>query len=161
MAMSDRIAIMNQGGVQQVGTPREIYENPSNRFVAAFVGHTNLLDGRVSDLNAQGRAVVQCHGIAIPCRTRDSLAKGQGVTVALRYENVVIAPPGHDVSLPVVTGVVIDRIYLGGSLRLKVRCPDGLTLTADMVDIAVSRTIAIGDTVPLTFAANSAVALSG
>ncbi len=160
MAMSDRIAIMNQGRIQQVGSPREIYENPNNRFVAAFVGHTNLLEGQVGDVNGQGVATVECHRIAIPCRTRAPLAKGQSVTVALRYENVVIAPPGHDGGQPLVTGQVIDRTYLGGSLRLKVQCPDGLTLTADMVDIAVSRTIAMGDTIRLTFAANSAIALS-
>ena len=160
MAMSDRIAIMNQGRIQQVGSPREIYENPHNRFVAAFVGHTNLLEGKVSDLDAQGGALVECHNTVIPCRTRATLTKGQSVTVALRYENVVIAPPGYDGGGPTVTGEVIDRTYLGGSLRLKVQCPDRLTLTADMVDIAASQTIAIGDTIRLTFAANSAVALS-
>ncbi|MDI3470565.1 MAG: spermidine/putrescine import ABC transporter ATP-binding protein PotA [Pseudolabrys sp.] len=160
MAMSDRIAIMNQGRIQQVGTPEEIYENPKNRFVAEFVGHTNLLDGTVRDSSAHGRVNVECRGTIIPCRTETDLADGQPAVVALRYEKLDLAPDNECSSHPVIFAVVSDRTYLGGAVRLHARAANGLTLTGDITDTARVRNIAVGDSVRLTFAADAAVAVA-
>jgi spermidine/putrescine transport system ATP-binding protein len=158
MSMSDRIAIMNGGKVQQVGSPEEIYENPNNRFVAAFVGHTNLLDGTVSGSD-NGGVVVQCGGMTFPCRGAPGLAAGQKVTVALRYEKVSLAGAMLDARQTRVTGVVTDRSYLGNSVRLVSRLDNGTNLTADIADTAQVRTVTIGDTVQLSFAGDSAIAV--
>lgn len=160
MAMSDRIAIMNQGRIQQVGTPEEIYENPKNRFVAEFVGHTNLLDGTVRDSSAHGRVNVECRGTIIPCRTEADLAEGQPAVVALRYEKLDLAPDDECSSHPVIFAVVSDRTYLGGAVRLHARAANGLTLTGDITDTARVRNIVVGDSVRLTFAADAAVAVA-
>jgi spermidine/putrescine transport system ATP-binding protein len=93
MTMSDRIAVMSAGIVQQVGTPREIYEHPTNRFVADFIGETNFVAGSVSDLGDFTRMNV--HGISM-LGTADgrSLEVGQAVTLAIRPEKINLYPRG-------------------------------------------------------------------
>jgi spermidine/putrescine transport system ATP-binding protein len=93
MTMSDRIAVMSAGIVQQVGTPREIYEHPTNRFVADFIGETNFVAGSVSDLGGFTRMNV--HGISM-LGTADgrSLEVGQAVTLAIRPEKINLYPRG-------------------------------------------------------------------
>ena len=81
LTMSDRIAVMRAGQIEQVGTPREIYDAPASRFVADFIGDTNLWRGR-----AVGPGVVECGGLTI--RTAGAAASGVDVTVALRPEKV-------------------------------------------------------------------------
>ena len=86
-AMSDRIALMNAGRVEQVGSPRDLYERPANRFVAEFMGETNLIEGRV----LQGGARMQVDGtlleIDLPGPT---LPEGVPIAVSLRPENVAV-----------------------------------------------------------------------
>jgi spermidine/putrescine transport system ATP-binding protein len=160
MAMSDRIAIMNHGRIHQVGTPENIYERPLTRFVAAFVGHTNLIEGEVEDVRARGTILVRGDGVRIPCRAATSFAKGEKVTVAIRYERVELAMQGHDSQEPIVMAKVIDRTYMGTVVRLRAQVSDALVITADVGDIAQARHIAIGDTIRLTFAEDSAVAVT-
>jgi spermidine/putrescine transport system ATP-binding protein len=158
MSMSDRIAIMNGGKVQQIGSPEDIYENPKNRFVAAFVGHTNLLDGVVAG-TAGGGTVVQFHGMTMSCRGASDLVRGQKVTIALRYEKVGLATSIRSGQQTTVTGLVTDRTYLGNAVRLVTRIGDGINLTADIADTAQVRDVTISDTVQLSFAGDSAVAV--
>jgi spermidine/putrescine transport system ATP-binding protein len=158
MVMSDRIAVMEKGHILQVGTPKEIYESPRTRFVAFFIGHTNLLEGRVTEVNGQ-RAVVECGGLAIPCRAGSGIVPGRSAAIALRYEKVGLAQPGIDGRQPVISGRVIDRSYLGGAVRLKMQIADGLTLTADLADLGQSQSIDINDSVRMTFAPESAIAV--
>ncbi len=93
LTMSDAIAVMSHGLVQQVGSPRDIYEQPANRFVADFIGETNFLDGMVVTEGAKatvmvGEALVQ--GVA----EGRSLRRNQPVTVAVRPEKINLYPPG-------------------------------------------------------------------
>jgi spermidine/putrescine transport system ATP-binding protein len=158
MVMSDRIAVMDKGHVLQIGTPKEIYESPRTRFVAFFIGHTNLLEGRVTELNGH-QAVVECGGHVIPCRAGPGLTAGQTAAIALRYEKVGLAQPGIDGRQPVISGRVVDRSYLGGAVRLKVQIGNELTLTADLDDQEQMQLIDISDSVRLTFAPESAIAV--
>ena len=77
MAMSDRIAVMDQGRVLQVGTPEEIYESPKTRFVADFVGHTNVFDGRVEAVEANGECLIACEGVSFRCRAPSVRPRGR------------------------------------------------------------------------------------
>ncbi|GAB4161680.1 MAG: ABC transporter ATP-binding protein [Candidatus Promineifilaceae bacterium] len=93
LTMSDAIAVMSHGLVQQVGSPRDIYEQPANRFVADFIGETNFLDGMVVTEGAKatvmvGETLVQ--GVA----GGRSLRRNQPVTVAVRPEKINLYPPG-------------------------------------------------------------------
>ena len=65
MSMSDRIGVMRAGKLEQIGTPEEIYNQPRTRFVAAFVGHTNLLDGVVSRIVSDRHVEVDCKGTIV------------------------------------------------------------------------------------------------
>jgi spermidine/putrescine transport system ATP-binding protein len=93
LTMSDRIAVMDLGLVKQVGTPREIYEHPQNRFVADFIGETNFVDGLVAEQN--GFVLVNV-GEVVLCGTADgrALQLAQAVTVAIRPEKINLYPQG-------------------------------------------------------------------
>ncbi|HNB50657.1 MAG TPA: ABC transporter ATP-binding protein [Anaerolineales bacterium] len=93
LTMSNRIAVMNEGVVQQLGTPREIYENPVNRFVADFIGETNFVNGTVQEV---GEFVsVQVNGFRMMGAIGNiPVSIGQKVTVAIRPEKMNLYPPG-------------------------------------------------------------------
>ncbi|MGE0724333.1 MAG: ABC transporter ATP-binding protein [Alphaproteobacteria bacterium] len=109
MAISDRIAVMSQGRIAQVGTAEALYRRPATAFVAAFIGRSNLLDATVVEAGG-GRAVLAIagHRIAI-AGAPDGLAAGQSVRAVVRPEAVALAPAGT----PGVPGVVASETYLG------------------------------------------------
>ncbi len=157
MTMSDRIAVMNKGEIQQIGTPVEIYERPRTRFVASFIGHTNLLQGTVIEALESGACAVSCEGLDVPCVATSRLDVGQKVTVALRFEKVglVKRTEGEFAVLARVT----DRTYLGSAVRIETRLANGTQLTADIGDIERAQHIGRGDEVRLGFAKTAAVAV--
>ena len=87
--MSDRIAVMNEGRIEQIGTPIEIYEEPENMFVAKFVGEINVFEGHVTKVN-NGSAEVDIHGRPFPVQNRKKASVGQGVKVLLRPEDILV-----------------------------------------------------------------------
>jgi spermidine/putrescine transport system ATP-binding protein len=113
MTMSDRIAVMSKGKVQQLGTPVEIYERPSNRFVADFIGESNFLEGRIKTLSAGETCVyvpeLDAELIGIP--VSDGLVNGEEVTVSIRPEKVHIAAKGMNQNS--FQGKVINTVYIG------------------------------------------------
>lgn len=93
LTMSDRIAVMNEGLVQQVGEPRRIYEHPANRFVADFIGETNFVSGRVKTVAAF--AEVEIPGATVLASSEGhSLSPGQEITLAVRPEKINVYPTG-------------------------------------------------------------------
>jgi ABC-type Fe3+/spermidine/putrescine transport system ATPase subunit len=119
LTMSDRIAVMNKGGVEQVGTPEEIYEHPVSRFVTDFIGESNILEGEVT---AVADHVVdlafQQQRVRAP-RDRD-VQIGQKVHFVVRPENVRLraGSNGHDEnSLP---GTLVSQSYQGSLIRCEV-----------------------------------------
>ena len=91
LTMSDRIAVMNQGKVLQVGSPEEIYETPSTRFVADFIGETNFLTGKVDGREADCALIrLDEQTVIKAAHSEDNLVIGQDVTVAIRPEKVNI-----------------------------------------------------------------------
>ena len=92
MTMSDRIAVMSHGLVQQIGSPREIYEHPQNRFVADFIGETNFLEGTVQEINGVVKlSIGSSHLIG---RTDLPLNVGQKAYLAIRPEKINLYPAG-------------------------------------------------------------------
>ena len=115
LTMSDRIAVMNEGQLLQVDPPEAIYERPVNRFVADFIGQTNLLRGTVEDHDV----VCLANGARVPLAT--GLAKGTDVSVILRPERAAIterseAPTGRSA----VDGVIEGVTYLGNAIVYRV-----------------------------------------
>ena len=94
LTMSDRITVMSAGGIQQVGTPHEIYEKPHNRFVADFIGETNLLDVTVEGVSG-GRCLCRlANGARLECDAPGTPRQGATGCVSIRPERLSISTPG-------------------------------------------------------------------
>ncbi len=100
LAMSDRIAVMNAGKIQQVGTAQEIYHNPVNDFVATFIGETNLLAGIVAGTDKSTCNMVCDGSFPVSVAKTAPVTTGDRYTVSVRPENIVIHPIGSDNGTP-------------------------------------------------------------
>lgn len=127
LTMSDRIAVMSHGDVLQVDTPEMIYEHPSNRFVANFIGESNFLTGKVEN-TSKGKMMVMVDGqIPVPVLREREVANGDTVTLSIRPEKLAIGDKSEDdVS---VDGTIVEAIYIGTDLRYEVRISEETTLT--------------------------------
>ena len=115
LALSDRIAVMNRGKVSQLGTPQEIYDRPTDPFVADFIGSSNFLKGRVQRAGLEGRVMVELPGgQRIAALSGKGFAAGVAVLVALRPERLGLhasRPAGEGQNI--LQGRIIGRSYLG------------------------------------------------
>ncbi len=121
LTMSDRIAVMHAGRVEQVGTPEELYERPATRFVADFIGSTNLLRGVVE---ADGS--VRLSSGELTRAVHDALGPGSEVEISIRPESIDLVAPG---SSGAIGGQVEQAAYLGTNLSYQVRTAGGLILS--------------------------------
>ncbi|MEG5061399.1 ABC transporter ATP-binding protein [Microcoleus sp. A2-C5] len=120
LTMSDRIAVMEGGKLQQVGTPVDIYEYPKTRFVADFIGDSNFLTGQVVE-RQQGQVVVLVdQELPVLVTTAEDLPAGKVVTLVLRPEKAAIYPANYDAENG-WPGTVEEAIYLGTDTRYTVR----------------------------------------
>ena len=132
MTLSTRIAVMNLGRLEQVGTPGEVYEYPVNRFVADFVGNVNLLEATVAE-HQDDRLGLDCPdlggSIAARCDAGQEIGQGAAVTIALRPEKILISkePPEAE-GRTVVRGIVHDLGYFGNLSVYRVELPTGRIL---------------------------------
>ncbi|MEP3639797.1 MAG: ABC transporter ATP-binding protein [Paracoccaceae bacterium] len=127
LTMSDRIAVMSAGELQQLGTAREIYETPKNRFVADFIGETNLLEVTV-DAIADGRAT--CHlggGHELTCNEVEGIGVGEKVHMSLRPERLFISDVATESES--LTGTVVDNIFAGTDITTIVDLAEGPRFT--------------------------------
>jgi len=119
MAVSDRIAVMNLGEIQQIGTPQAIYQRPANLFVASFIGRTNLLDGEVRMEN--GQPVLHAAGYSVPVSTLlDAEKKDQKVVVSVRPEEFIINHEGEGIA-----ATVQSSTFLGLNMHYFLKLDDG------------------------------------
>ena len=120
MAVSDRIAVMNLGVVQQVGTPAEIYRHPANRFVAEFIGKTNWLERELVDRD--GRRLLEL-GDGVAVDVTDSVAAGAAgrVQISVRPEAVQAGSSG-------IKAGVVDETFLGSHSQVRARLASGETI---------------------------------
>ncbi len=126
LTMSDRIAVMNQARIAQLGTPAEIYENPRTAFVADFIGECNFFAGTVASREGPLAAVAGAGGGRFRIPAADGLAPGRAVRIAVRPEWHDVWRPGEvppaENALP---GTVSDVVYLGETVHVIVRLGDG------------------------------------
>jgi len=138
LALSDRIAVMNRGHIEQLGTPEELYDRPRTRFVADFIGTTNLLAGTVSSVTADG-AVLELEAGGRCVVGADGLAPGAAVEIAVRPEALELVPrpagdPGaaDDPAGSWLRGTVEQSAYLGTSINYQVRIDVGQRVVASV-----------------------------
>lgn len=123
LVMSDRIAVMNDGRIEQCGRPTELYDEPSSRFVASFIGESNFIDGVVQGRNDDS-AVVDVPGLG-PLRAlcQPGLRAGAQAAVTVRPEKIVAAVDGASADMNVVDGTVEDVVFVGEMRRYVVMLP--------------------------------------
>jgi spermidine/putrescine transport system ATP-binding protein len=137
LTMSDRIAVMSEGRIEQVGTPEEIYHHPASLFVAGFIGSANLLPGRVSAHDGEDTVVDLAGGTTIRARASTRPAVGTPVSLMLRPERLHVVPAGgddpHGTDGRRLSGAVTQVIFQGAAVRLAVVLDDG-TEVVTLVD---------------------------
>jgi spermidine/putrescine transport system ATP-binding protein len=126
LTMSDRIAVLSEGEVQQVGRPDEIYEHPRNRFVADFIGETNFLPGRVESIAGEQAQFRIPGGQLIDAGICEGLKAGSEVTLSIRPERLQLVSEDTPAATPCS---VAAQIYLGTDLQYQVTLSDGSKLT--------------------------------
>ena len=125
MSLSDRIAVMNNGLIEQIGTPAEIYENPKTKFVASFIGDTNFFDGETTETIDAEYSKINMFGLGeFPAYNEKKLALGSKVTVSIRPEKFSIFAKKPNENLNMCEGVVEDIVYQGAQTRYWVRAKD-------------------------------------
>jgi putative spermidine/putrescine transport system ATP-binding protein len=125
LTMSDRIAVFNKGRIEQIGTPEELYDRPATRFVASFIGDTNLVEGRVLGV-AGGICEIETAAGRIAASARTPLSAGAAVFVAVRPERVVLATA--QTAGAGLEGIIVEQVFLGTSRKYVVRLTNGTEL---------------------------------
>lgn len=127
MSVSDHIAVMHQGKVEQIGTPHALYNQPKSSFVAAFIGDTNFLDGHVLSQGEEEQFTIQVEGLPpLLCQANQPPAKGTFVHLSVRPESIHIARTQPEDVNNLLCGVVSDVVYLGDHTKLWIQVGETL-----------------------------------
>jgi spermidine/putrescine transport system ATP-binding protein len=129
LTMSDRIAVMNDGRVEQVAEPEEVYERPATTFVAGFIGVSNLMPGQVNKAGDRGEVELDA-GVSVQASV-NGFRVGERCYAVVRPEKLQIsfAEDRADAKLPNVEGIVESSLYLGTATQIVVRLPDNVAMT--------------------------------
>ena len=149
LTMSDRIAVMNDGRILQVGNPAEVYEKPADRFVADFIGDTNFLEAEYRASSDGSRRFSLQNGVELEVTTSSDFEPGQRVVLAVRPERVELAEAGEGT----LSGTLSEVVYFGtdttyhvtiagcGDMRIRSQNREGASARfkqGDEVDVLVS-----------------------
>ncbi len=166
MTMADTIAVMNEGRIEQLGSPGELYESPHTTFVANFLGQSNLIAATVTGRSGDDLEVaVGGRRLALPLsRNRSDVTSPGDVLIGVRPEKVTMLHPGQAVREGLnhlEGGVVTDASFTGVSTQYLVRMPWGQQLTVFAQNLAVGGVLAAGSPVTLTWEPAHTFALQG
>ena len=163
MTLSSRMAVMDNGRFQQVGTPKEIYEFPANRFVAQFIGTINTFKGRVAAVADDGIKVFSTEaGVTLTALGKQLVEEGQQIEVAIRPEKIFVSKEKPDNDDDVcIEGVVDDLGYLGNRSLYRIRLESGkiVQVSSQNRRRSVTRFLEWEDKVWISWRARSAVVL--
>jgi spermidine/putrescine transport system ATP-binding protein len=135
LSMSDRVVVMDQGRVQQLGTPRQIYEQPNSLFVARFIGEINHLDGVIVAVDGNHEYEVKVEGMQWTLRAQHNFKVGDKVNVLLRPEDLRVEYLEDADETQALVGKIVERNYKGKTLDSVVRLPSGAELmTSEFFD---------------------------
>ena len=162
MTVANRMAVMDRGRIVQVGTPAEVYEQPSSRYVASFVGDVNLIEGRLMAATPDGSRIDSAAGVTLLTAQRVEGAVGDTVWVALRPEKLRIAAEPPAAAENCVAGRVAEIAYLGNVSIYKVRLDNDLVMKAQVPNLTrvVERPIGANDRVWLSWMPDAGVVLT-
>ena len=158
LTMSDRIAIMDQGHIEQLGIPEDIYKYPATEFVANFIGESNFFSGSVTAINHDELSLRTDGGLVLRAERSDKLDHGMDAKVAVRPDRPVFMAEGE--ILPnMVEGVVEEVIYIGHTLRYHIRLRNNHMLVVRKPETAHSMTVKTQDSVRVGWEVEDCIAL--
>jgi spermidine/putrescine transport system ATP-binding protein len=160
LTMSDRIAVMSEGRVEQIGTPQEIYNSPASLFVAGFIGSANLLPGTVTGTDGDDVVVDLAAGHVVRARSNGALPSDGHVSLMLRPERLTTTMEARDDGRS-IEGTVADVVFQGATARVVVHLKDGSEVIASVVTGVELPFLHPGSTVHLTWEPGSAFLLAG
>ncbi len=161
LVMSDRIAVMNQGRIVQVGTPREVYTRPASVFASDFIGETNLLPGTVESVSGQEVTIALGSGVVGRAIAPALLAIGTRATLSVRPESIRVRPAdnGGSPGAGQLAGTIREIAYLGSHVRVEVEAGEGIALWAELRDEEVVQ-LRVGSAVTVSWSTSAASALA-
>ena len=153
LSMSDRIAIINKGVIEQLGTPSEIYIEPKTVFVADFIGEANIVDGTIIKQKDNDVTLSILNDFRVDIKTNELFTKDERVKVIIRPEDVKVSPNSLTNS---ITGEITDFIYGGDTTKLIIKIDENNSLKTSVTDEERYKT---GDKVYIKFEEKYIVAL--
>jgi len=152
LTMSDRIAVMHQGKLLQVGSAKEVYEAPYTRFVSDFIGETNYLEGRLESLEDDLGNIIIDPDMHIKSPCVPGIQAGQDVSVAFRPEKVFLNtdPSPHNNALP---GIICNIVYTGSHTTYHVELPNGVVVMVRQqnTEITLVPPLGVGEKVTISW----------
>ncbi len=125
MVMSDRIVVMNEGSIQQIGTARDLYRRPANRFVADFIGLTNVFAGKIARMDSTGQGEVEVgQGLSLVCQVPKEFTSGSEVAISIRPEDVKLHAQRPADGQNLWPGKIQRGVYLGNLIDYQVSVGD-------------------------------------
>jgi putative spermidine/putrescine transport system ATP-binding protein len=158
MALADRIAVMNEGHIEQIGMPEEIYRRPTSEFVATFVGKINLLDGIVQEASGGRCLVALDRDNCVSAASSADCWPGNPVRLGIRPENFVLSPACNG-GAPGLCGTIEQRHYFGNIVHYLVRGAGGQLLLVEKA--AGSSVLDVGAQVAIGWREGDAVVFAG
>ena len=163
MNMSDRIAIMNSGRIEQVGRPADIYENPASNFIARFLGEANLIEGTIEEVREGSAVLCTAGGLRLRARRAEGVAPGARANLFVRPERVALVRArggiAADPAINHATGRLAQTSFLGNILRHSVEIEPGVRVTVDVQNASGGLFHAVDETALLSWRADDSVIL--
>lgn len=130
LSMSDRIVIFNQGRIEQIGRPRDIYETPRNLYVANFIGEVNIFDIDVKSVE-DGDVITEIESTTLHCKNTGNFKVGDRLHLVIRPEDIRVWDENEVSNTEgMLPGVIVEMVYKGSTVDLKVQLPSGLVINA-------------------------------
>ncbi len=149
LVMSDRIAVMNNGKIEQVGPPDELYERPVNTFVANFIGESNLIQGKTISWTEDKLRLQLADSDQIEIRWQKPVQPNEKITFCLRPEKIFFVEKNHERSS--LRGIVEEAIYVGETKRYRIKISENISLNLREMSIGSSKGRQEGEKVKISW----------
>lgn len=163
LTMADRIAVMSEGNVLQIGKPDDIYERPANRFVADFIGETNFIEGTLAGKNGDTGQVKLADGRVLEAPlNHHNIATGQSATLAIRPERITITRGEVPAGYTKLSGKISEVQYIGTDMRYHINAGGNVNVVvrAQNLDNEASDRYQVGQDVAIAWKSSNASILS-
>jgi spermidine/putrescine ABC transporter ATP-binding subunit len=157
LTMSDRIAVMNEGRIAQLGCPEDLYDRPCSRFVASFLGESNFLPGIVYGFQGDDIVVAECGGTMVRALAQSRPARGDKVVLTMRPERMRFADAGCEPALNRMQATVKEAVFAGERCRYMLAAPDGTSMVLKEPSGASVRRRVVGEIAEVAWSAADTV----